>query len=296
MNGTARDTNLDRSQTGKGNWASFPISLDQIHVAAEEWREALRGVECPWLCWNVSDRWCALQQALIQHVGWTPVIGFDPRCGPPKTVLPGSIVIDFNSHFGLDIMWPHFPLEFAFLYSDRLAFWHADLLCRLEVMEKLKSVFNDLPDGSIAAVPDFGSRRHFYRFRHHRYWELAGCTTKSASRSQFELGSGWWRNFANHPNCRDQKEQRRRSSYYYDSGVGIMYWKRHYRGRVVDIPEKWIAEGHCTSINKENYRQVEAGGQRNLSAEIDLNFELSGVAERLGINHLLDRQTHTEAV
>jgi hypothetical protein len=279
--------NVDPTQVGKGNWSGFDIPLKDIYEAASKWRDALANVQRPWLCWNVSDRWCTLQQKLFQEVGWTPVIGFDPRCGPPTTVLPGSVVIDFNAHFGLEIMWPHFPLEFAFLYSERLAFWHADLLCRLEIMHKLKELFESLPDGSMAAVPDRGSRRHFYRFRHHRYWELAGCTTQSASKSQFELGSGWWRSFNRHPSCTDERERRRRDAYYYDSGVGIMYWKRRYGGNVIDVPARWVAEGHCTSINRKNYRQVQQGGQRNLTAEIDLNFDIEEVAKKLGIDHLL---------
>jgi hypothetical protein len=278
---------VDSSQTGKGNWADFPIPLETIYEAAGEWRQALAGIERPWLCWNVSDRWCTLQQKLIQEVGWTPIIGFDPRCGPPTTVLPGSIVIDFNAKFGLPIMWPHFPLEFAFLYSDRLAFWHADLLCRIEIMHKLKVVFEGLRDGEMAAVPDFGSRRHIYRFRHHRYWELAGCTTHGASKSQFDQGAGWWRSFDHHPNCPNEAERLRRSKYYYDSGVGVMYWKRRLGGHVVSIPAKWVAEGHCTSINRKNYQQVQPTGQRNLSAEIDLNFDLTEVAKQLDIAHLL---------
>ena len=199
---------MDASQVGKGNWAGFNIPLDKVYEAAAEWRQTLAGVARPWLCWNVSDRWCKLQQRLILEVGWTPVIGFDPRSGPPTvlpgsvlidfnshfgfdprsgppTVLPGSILIDFNSHFGLGVMWPHFPLEFAFLFADRLAFWHADLLCRLDVMRRLQSTFESLPDGALAAVPDYGGRRNLLKFRHHRYWELVGCTTKSASESQF---------------------------------------------------------------------------------------------------------------
>jgi hypothetical protein len=287
MNGTAQQANVDPSQVGKGNWGGFDIPLEKIYQAASEWRSALAGIERPWLCWNVSDRWCTLQQKLINEVGWTPVIGYDPRCGPPKTVLPGSIVIDFNAHFGLEIMWPHFPIEFAFLFSERLAFWHADLLCRLEVMHKLKEIFDSLPDGSMAAVPDYGSRRYFYKFRHHRYWELVGCTTRGASKSQFELGTGWWRHFNQHPSCTDERERRRRDAYYYDSGVGIMYWKRRHGGKVIDIPGKLVAEGHCTSINKANYRQVQPGGQRNLSAEIDLNFDIEEVAKRLGIEDLM---------
>jgi hypothetical protein len=278
---------VDLSQFGKGNWAGFPVPLDTVYEAAAEWKLALAGVDRPWLCWNVSDRWCALQQRLIQEVGWTPVIGFDPRCGPPKTVLPGSIVIDFNARFGFPIMWPHFPLEFAFLFADRLAFWHADLLCRIETMHKLKLMFEGLKDGEMAAVPDFGSRRYIYQFRHHRYWELAGCTTRGASKSQFDQGAGWWRCFDHHPNCPNEKERLRRSKYYYDSGVGIMFWKRQLGGRVVNVPAKWVAEGHCTSINKKNYQQVQPGGQRNLSAEIDLNFDLAEVAKQLGIGHLL---------
>ncbi len=74
---------MDATQTGKGNWAGFDVPMEKVYEAATEWRQALAGVTRPWLCWNVSDRWCRLQQRLIQEVGWTPVIGFDPRCGPP---------------------------------------------------------------------------------------------------------------------------------------------------------------------------------------------------------------------
>ncbi len=277
---------MDASQLGKGNWAGFDRSMDEVHEAASEWRQTLAGITRPWLCWNVSDRWCMLQQRLIQEVGWTPVIGFDPRCGPP-TKLPGSIVIDFNSRFGFQVMWPHFPLEFAFLFADRLAFWHADLLCTLDTMRYLRDAFESLPDGAMAAVPDKGGRRNFFRFRHHRYWELVGCTTKAASADQFQHGCGWWRYIKDHPQCTDPNERRRRARYYYDSGIGIMYWKRRYGGRVVDIPLKIVGEGHCTSINRKHYRQITPGGPRNLGAEIDLNFDIAEVAARLGIAHLL---------
>ena len=180
---------MGESQAGKGNWDKFSIPIENIYEVAAEWKQKLIGVERPWLCWNVSDRWCTLQQKLIQEIGWTPVIGFDPRCGPP-TPLPGSVVIDFNAHFGFEVMWPHFPLEFAFLFADRLAFWHADLLCRLEVMHSLKRTFEGLVEGEMAAVPNFGGRRNYLRRRHHRYWELVGCTTRSASKSQFDLVRG----------------------------------------------------------------------------------------------------------
>ena len=222
-------------------------------------------------------------------MGWTPVIGFDPRSGPP-TVLPGSILIDFNSHFWFSSHVAfHFPLEFAspFRRPPRILACGLLLCPGLDVMHKLKSTFESLPDGAIAAVPDYGGRRNLLRFRHHRYWELAGCTTRSASESQFKHGSGWWRNIKDHPQCTDEKERRRRARYYYDSGVGIMYWKRHYGGQVIDIPEKLVGVGHCTSINRKNYRAVNSGGTRYLGGEIDLNFDIEEVAARLGIAHLL---------
>jgi hypothetical protein len=277
---------VDASQVGKGNWEAFNVPLERVYEAAAEWRQTLAGVSRPWLCWNVSDRWCKLQQRLIQEVGWTPVIGFDPRSGP-TTVLPGSILIDFNFHFGFEVMFFHFPTEFAFLFAERLAFWHSDLLCSLDVMRKLQSTFESLPDGAMAAVPDYGGRRNLFNRRRHRYWELVGCTTKSASQSQFEHGSGWWRIIKDHPQCKDEKERRRRAPYYYDHGVGIMYWKRRYGGQVIDIPEKLVAAGHCTSINRKNYRQVNPGGGRYIVAELDLNFDIEEVAARLGIAHLL---------
>lgn len=56
---------------------------------------------------------------------------------------------------------------------------------------------------------------------------------------------------------------------------------------MIDIPEKMVGEGHCTSINRKNYRQVNPGGARNLGAEIDLNFDIEEVAAKLGIAHLL---------
>jgi hypothetical protein len=114
-----------------------------------------------------------------------------------------------------------------------------------------------------------------------------GCTTRSASESQFEHGSGWWRHINFHPQCTDETERRRRDRYYYDSGVGIMYWKRRYGGQVIDIPEKLVAEGHCTSINRKNYRQLNPGGPRNLGAEIDLNFDIEEIAAKLNITRLL---------
>ena len=282
-----RESEKDATQVGKGNWEAFDLPLETIYKAAAEWSQTLAGVARPWLCWNVSDRWCQLQQRLIQEVGWTPVVGFDPR-RRPSTVLPGSIMIDFNARFGFEIMFPHFPLEFAYLFANRLAFWHSDLLCSLQTMHTLRNIFESLRDGSMAAVCDNGGRRNFFNFRHHRYFELVGCTTRAASADQFEHGCGWWRLFKDHPRCIDEDERRRRARYYWDHGVGIMYWKRRYGGQVVEISEGLVAEGHCTSINMKSYRRIDpSGGSNHLVVEIDLNYDIEEVAAGLGIAHLL---------
>jgi len=272
---------------GHGNWQHFNLPLDTVYRAAAEWKAALAGVGRPWLCWNVSPRWCVLQQRLVKAVGWTPVVGYDPRSGPPP-VVSGAILIDFNRHFQFPVMFFMFPLEFAFLFAPRLAFWHADLLCRISRMERLASIFDSLKEGEMAAVWDTGGRRYLLSFKRHRFWELAGCTTAGASRDQFEKGAGWWRSFNHHPNCPDPSERARRDAYDWDFGFGIMYWKRRYRGKVVKISPYGLREGHCTSIRKKDYKRVgPEGDTRNLGAEIDLNYDIDEVARRLGIAHLL---------
>jgi hypothetical protein len=272
---------------GHGNWKEFSLPLDIVYRAAAEWKQALTGVDRPWLCWNVSARWCVLQQRLVREAGWTPVVGFDPRAGTPP-IEPGAILIDFNRHFQFPVMFFMFPLEFAFLFAPRLAFWHADLLCRASRMRQLAEVFHALKDGDMAAVLDTGGRRYRLAFRRHRFWELAGCTTRGASLDQFQKGAGWWRNFAHHPNCPDDAERALRLKYSDDFGFGAMYWKRRYGGKVVSISSHPIQEGHCTSIAKKDYKRVgPEGDTRNMPAELDLNYDLEQVARRLGIAHLL---------
>jgi hypothetical protein len=272
---------------GHGNWQHYTLPLEDIYAAAAEWREALKGIEKPWLCWNVSSRWCLLQQRLVQEVGWTPVVGYDPRSGPPP-IVPGGVLIDFNRTFHFPVMFFMFPLEFAFLFAPRLAFWHADLLCSISNMQKLAGIYNSLKDGEMAAALDRGGRRYLFTFSKHRFWELAGCTTAAASRDQFEKGAGWWRSFNCHPKCPDQAERAVRDKYHWDFGFGVMYWKRRYGGKVITIASRPLQEGHCTSISKPDYKRVgPEGDARNMGAEIDLNYNIEEVARRLGIAHLL---------
>lgn len=265
-------------RAGTGNWDAYNLGMDPIYAASEKWKAAIQDVPYPWLCWNIDDNWCQMQQRLVLEVGWTPVIGWDPNSCPTKrTVLPGAVAIDFNAEFSFPAMWPHFPLEFAFLWADRLAFWHADLLVRIDKLRQYAEDFRKLPDGEMYAVkPNIGLRSAL-KFKEHRYWELLGCTTAGASRSQFETGCGWWRHFYSHPNT-PASELSERRQYYYDSGVGIRYWQKRYNGIVHLIPERLIAEGHCTQIGKKTYIK-----SANKSAELLLNFDLPTVAEQLGL-------------
>ena len=157
--GTAWDVPMYTGRAGTGNWDAYRSGMDRIYASAEKWRTALRDVKQPWLCWNIDDEWCSIQQRLVQAVGWTPVIGWDPNsCPARRTVLPGSVEIDFNADLQFPALWPHFPMEFAFLWTERLAFWHADLL---------ESMCNPTADRS--AVIDDVLRAHlknYLDFRH----------------------------------------------------------------------------------------------------------------------------------
>jgi hypothetical protein len=286
--GRAADPVLDPA-IGTGNWSAYTLPIERIYTAAAEWKRRLEGVEKPWLCWNVSHRWSVLQQKLVRYVGWTPVVGFDPRVGPPP-LIPQAVLIDFNESFQFPVMWPHFPLEFVFLFAPRLAFWHADLLCRFPVMEQLASLFSSLHNGQMAAVLDRGGRRNFLNFKSHRYWELCGCTTAQSSADQFRRGAGWWRCIDRHPSCVDPEERARRRAYSFDSGVGILYWKNNYHGSVVDIGIRLVKEGHCSEIGAKHYvpGPDHANPRRNLSSELDRNYVLDDVARRLRIESLLE--------
>jgi len=271
-------------KAGTGDWKGFHTPLEQIFEAAQDWKRQLAAVTKPWLCWNVSHRWSYLQQKLVRHVGWTPVVGCDPRVGFPP-LIPEAVAIDFNEAFHYPVMWPMFPLEFAFLFTGRLAFWHADLLCRLPVLEQLAKGFEVLHDGQMSAVLDKGGVRNSFHSKSHRFWELCGCTTRSASENQFYNGAGWWRSFALHPKCVLAEERARRQQYSWDSGVGILYWKNNYKGAVVPVDVRLVKEGHCSEIGKRDYRAAANHKEaiRDLPSELDMNYSLDEVAARLGI-------------
>lgn len=273
---------------GGGNWHYFndsPFSMEDVHKAASQWTEALNGVEKPWLCWNVGSDWCMVQQKLVRAVGWTPVVGFDPRVGAPE-LLDESVLIDFNAHFKFPGMKPHFPLEFVFLFADRLAFWHSDCLLRMDKMRALADMFSSIPDGEMAAVKP--NERRLVRFMPHkrRYWELVGMTTRGASQDQFNKGCGWWMHFDEHISSNESERSRKRK-YYWDFGTGIRYWQKKCGGKVHLIPESYVEEGHFTGIGKKDYKRVSPQNQkRNLPLELSLNYDLMSACKKLDLMDL----------
>ena len=232
----------------------------------------------------MNDQWCLIQQKLIAEIGWTPIIGWDPNCGgPPSKMIPAAVAIDFNRILGLQVLYQHIPLEFAFLWAPRLAFWHADVLMSRAKMRLAAARFEKLQDGEMAAVKTYGGMRNLLRPKYHRYWEVLGCTTRQASRDQYESGCGWWRGFQHHPNAPSAPEARvHRERFYDDHGCGVQYWARCCNGRVDAIRESWIAAEHFSVITVKGYQRA-----ASKSAEMDINFDLQKITRRLGINDLL---------
>jgi hypothetical protein len=274
------------SPSGTGNWHAFKVPFEQVVAAADEWKRIVEGHRKLWLCWNVNDAWCLLQQKLVAEVGWTPVVGWDPMCGvgrPP--MAPGALCIDFNAAFGIPSMFMHVPLELAFLWiEDKLAFWHSDLILPRSTMKYLADVFAALDDREMAAVYSYGEMENWLRPSEHRYWELCGCTTRAASQDQFDKGSGWWKNIAFHPNApQESAEQRRRRSLRREHGIGIRYWEKHYGGKVRRISGRRISSGHFSAMSKKPYTFAATKAE-----EMSLNFDLTKIARDFGIDDLSD--------
>lgn len=287
------DYDIELAQIGQGQWPAFRalnIDLEELTDIAADWGRQIEFIDRPWLCWNVNDDWCLVQQKLVTDAGWTPLVGFDPRVGPPTHILPNSIVFDFNKKLGLPILYPHFPLEFAFLFCERIAFWHSDLLITREKTRALGGMFERLSDGQTAATWVDPGLRYSFTERRKRYWELVGCTTRGASRDQFEKGCGWWMAYWAHPN--QNNSRRIKGRYYWDHGAGIYYWHKHARGDVVVIPGKDYEEGHFTKIgNKAYVRTRELGGtdvRRKMSDELVHHFAIRDACAKLNLADMLD--------
>jgi len=276
----------DWYRTGSANWRTFKLNIQEIKEAAERWADALQGIERPWLCWNVDPEWCLVQQKLVESVGWTPIVGGDPRADAPK-LSDSAVLVDFNASFNLPTLHMLFPVEFTFMYCGRLAFWHSDLLVRKNKLQLIAAKFNSLQDGDMVVTePRRGIKTRLLR-QNDRYWELIACTTRAASRSQFENGAGWFSNIPYHPNCPAGDESNRKKVMW-DHGGGIKYWTKKYKKpahKVYTIKESFIEEGHCSRIRNTKYvPQSPTDVRRDLTKDLTYNFDLSIECQRLGID------------
>ncbi len=267
-----------RRGRGTGNWACWePHELGTLLDAAARWAKQLPPGNKYWLCWNINDAWCRLQQRLVLEAGWTPVVGADCTVSRP-TILDGTIFIDFNAGLEMPSVWPHFPLEFVFNWVDRLAFWHADVLLPRAVLRAYAKQFEALTGPVTAAVY---CRRSLLKPRRWdnapRWWEVIGCTTRAASRRQFECGGGWWRHFQNHPYCGPVRDL---VNYHWDSGGGIEYWRREHGGTVERLHLDPRYHFSATS-RRDLARDVPKGDALGL-------LDLPAIATELGITDLGD--------
>lgn len=271
--------NLSRNEgrAGTGNWEAWGNnSLEPIYEAADDWKVQLTGIDKPWLCWHLNDDWCKIQQKLVLNAGWTPVVGNDTG-SKNITVLKNSIYIDFNSTLKLPSMWMHFPLEFTFLFAKKLAFWHSDLVCSDQAMKKYSQKFTKMNDGETFAVKHLSDWRGFKEPKINHYGELLGCTTASASKSQFDNGCGWWRHIEHHPN----HSKHNINDAYYEHGTGIYIWKKVFGGKVksVKVNEE---DGHATVYRKNLKREM------SKVEEMEKNFDLQTMCKKLKITQHLD--------
>ncbi|NOT01372.1 MAG: hypothetical protein HOP29_12170 [Phycisphaerales bacterium] len=257
---------------GSGDWEAWGRDLELLTDAVADWRAQLAGVDRPWLCWCVLDRFCRIQQRLVMEFGWTPVVGGDPRAGAP-TILPGAVPMDCNRVLQLPAMWMWMPVEFAHELAPRLAFWHSDLLVGRRDMERLVRTFDVLDDGEVAAyrpqLPRFG--------RTAPCPGTAACTTRAAARDQWDHGCGWWRWFTKHPNFAGEFAV---AAEHWDHGYGLRYWKRHYGGMVRPVSPS--ERGHC-KLPWGRWKGTMSKGR-----SIESFFDIGQLVRELGIADLDD--------
>jgi len=255
---------------GTGDWEAWGQQLGPLTDAISDWRRQLAGIDKPWLCWHVLDRFCRIQQRLVQEFGWTPLVAGDPRAGEPR-VLPGSVPFHPNRTLKLPTMWMWFVLEFVYEIAPRMAFWHSDFLVSRRDMEHLVAVFEQLDDGETAAyMPRTRWLQHSAPCP-----GLAACATRGGSRDQWDHGCGWWRWFSKHPNFRGEYRVRGDN---WDHGYGIRYWKQHHDGVVRTVAPS--DRGHC----KTPWGQWK--GQMSKAESIAAFHDIDHVIAELGLTDI----------
>lgn len=107
-----------------------------------------------------------------------------------------------------------------------------------------------------------------------RFFEVIGCTTKSASQSQFDHGCGWWRNFQSHPNFKDNVSPK---GFACDHGFGIMHWHRYHGGNTKHVNVSMV--GHADANNTRFTKTKEE--------DLNSTYSLAQICKYLGIEELL---------
>jgi hypothetical protein len=285
------DPKSERAQFlfGRGGWPAFNrinYQIEDIFAAAEEWQRDLKGLDKAWLVWNAHDDWCTVQQRLVEQTGWTPLVGGDPRVGKPTNLSKNAVYYDFNKTLKLPFLHPVFVLEFVFLFIDKLAFWHSDLLIPVDKMIKLAEKFDRLEDGYTSAVKLWHKKR-FWK-KPERAWELVGCTTRKASEHQFEVGSGWWSNIYDHINCKDPQEiLKRKNMVNWDHGAGIKYWKDRYNGKLKYIPLEYVEKGHFSpTSHPELFKRQKHEIGRDLNKQLESQVGVAAACKIMNIDYL----------
>ncbi|MGF1761948.1 hypothetical protein [Aliivibrio kagoshimensis] len=305
INNSNKDGNQDTTFTdkdrllkrlGNANWRAFQalnmqyentLSLDDLYKAAHEWKKAISGIEYPWLVWSVDEDWAYVQQKMVIEAGWTPVVGYDPRSGAPTKLVEGAVLVDFNQGLNLPIFYMHLPLDFIFLFAERLAFFHSDLLISPPKMAHLSDIFKSLPDGEIAMTNLTKIKyKWLQRFfpKPTKLFELAGCITNKASKDIFNHGCSMWQGWAFHPNCPNEIEFKTRLEKHWDHGAGLLYWQQKYGGKVTIIEETFLDEGHFSRTSKSDFK-VLSDNNENRDTGMDLrgNFNVYELAKTFGI-------------
>lgn len=269
---------------GAGNWDAVPRGMiADIRRASRRWSGKLKEIEKPWLCWCISNQWCILQQRLVQYAGWTPVVGHDTNIEKP-IVLPGSVYVNFNEDLKLPRLLIYFILEWIFLFTEKLAFWHADFLLSKNDMIKAAKCFEYLRQGEFA-MPWSSSRsimRLLAPFRpinnSNRLFEVIGCNTRLASLQQYDEGLGFWRHAERHPNNRSLPDDYP----YWEHSVGVSLWARRHPARH-KLPGIDIKTGHANSWKLRGLRETMP---KQMLLEEQENIH--NYAHKLGISDLLN--------
>ncbi len=192
-------------------------------------------------------------------------------------------------------MYPHFPLEFAFAFAPRLAFWHSDLLVPLDQLRRYAERFERLNDRQIVAVePARPFKDRLLRLNNHRAWELIGCVSRGGSHDNFMTGCGWWACFYLHPMHHGHAERQRKVRHYWDHGTGIMYWRNHCGGDLDLIPEMEVDPGHFTRLRRRATYKVAGHDdwRRDLGNELSVNFSLRAVCASMGLGEIYEQTLH----